>query len=220
MKIKIITTIYWVTALIHIISGWLNKPDLHDMSKTLLMPLLIYLLFAIANGVITLPRLLLGVALIFSWGGDILLITKENETYFLAGLGSFLIAQLLYSYIMLKSTYQKPKLQLKPIIPVLVYGLILLYFVIPKAETMAAPIVIYSICILAMVSSSLIRQGLTANDSFLWTAIGAVLFILSDSMIAINKFVVPIPLGETLIMATYITAQYLIVRGILKHPGG
>jgi uncharacterized membrane protein YhhN len=46
---------------------------------------------------------------------------------------------------------------------------------------------------------------------------GAILFALSDGMIAVNKFAFEIPGQQILIMSTYITAQYLIVQGLLKH---
>ena len=220
MKTKIISGIYWIIGSVHILAGFLDMQDLHDMSKALLMPILVYLLFVVADGVITLPRLLIAAALIFSWGGDILLIKKGEEIYFLAGLSSFLIAQLLYSFIMFKSTFSKPTIKIKPIIPVIIYGIVLLGSIVPNVGSLAIPIIVYSGCILMMVSSSILRNKLTSDESFQWAMYGAILFILSDSMIAINKFVIEIPLAEALIMITYITAQYLIVRGILKHPGG
>ncbi|MEO5583666.1 MAG: lysoplasmalogenase, partial [Saprospiraceae bacterium] len=44
--------------------------------------------------------------------------------------------------------------------------------------------------------------------------IGAVLFVASDSLLAINKFKTPIPYAGILIMTTYIFAQYFIVMGV------
>jgi uncharacterized membrane protein YhhN len=46
---------------------------------------------------------------------------------------------------------------------------------------------------------------------------GALLFIMSDAMIAINKFLNPLVQARLLIMATYIAAQFLIVKGVLIH---
>jgi len=49
---------------------------------------------------------------------------------------------------------------------------------------------------------------------------GAILFMLSDSVIAVNKFVLEIPLSGLWIMTTYTLAQWLItVGGILKDKG-
>jgi len=47
--------------------------------------------------------------------------------------------------------------------------------------------------------------------------IGALIFMLSDTMLAINKFLEPIAYANVLIMITYIVAQYLIVSGLIKH---
>jgi uncharacterized membrane protein YhhN len=55
----------------------------------------------------------------------------------------------------------------------------------------------------------------TNSKSYLFVLIGAMTFIASDSLIAINKFAFKIPLSDVWIMATYIIAQYLIVEGIL-----
>ena len=65
------------------------------------------------------------------------------------------------------------------------------------------------------------RKGAITEKSFNWVLWGAILFILSDSLIALNKFTVDIPLSKTWIMATYMGAQYLIVMGYIagRKPG-
>ena len=45
-----------------------------------------------------------------------------------------------------------------------------------------------------------------------WVAIGACIFMLSDALIAINKFVTPVPLSGLWILATYFCAQMLIIH--------
>jgi uncharacterized membrane protein YhhN len=47
--------------------------------------------------------------------------------------------------------------------------------------------------------------------------IGAVLFMISDSLIAIDKFATPIPYPTLFIMGTYVFAQYFIAVGVLKN---
>jgi uncharacterized membrane protein YhhN len=220
MKSKIINAAYWVTGFVHIGSDFLGSPDIQNMSKAALMPLLLFLMFVLANGVVTLPRLLLAAGLIFSWGGDVLLTNKNEELYFLAGLGSFLIAQLIYMVVMFNSTFQKPKIKFKPLLPVLGFGMILLINVTPHAGNLSIPIILYAICVLLMASSAILRHKLTSDDSYQWTLIGAMLFVISDALIGIDKFIFELPLARLFIMGTYIPAQYLIVRGILKHPGG
>jgi len=46
---------------------------------------------------------------------------------------------------------------------------------------------------------------------------GAILFVISDGVIAVNKFAFEVPGERILVMSTYIAAQYLIIRGLLEH---
>jgi uncharacterized membrane protein YhhN len=48
---------------------------------------------------------------------------------------------------------------------------------------------------------------------------GGALFVVSDSILAVNRFLpdAGIPLPDILIMATYLAAQTLIVLGLLRH---
>ncbi|MFY0608108.1 MAG: lysoplasmalogenase [Cyclobacteriaceae bacterium] len=219
MKEKLTVGFYMLICTVHITAIVVGAIDLIPITKIMLMPTLIYLVFVMADGVVTMPRLMLVVVLIFSWIGDILLI-YEGDSYFLGGLGSFLVAHLVYAYVMRKTAYDKPKLMIKPLIPVFIYGAVLLSILIPNAGSLAIPIVVYALCILIMISMAILRNGLTTNDSFNYVVIGAIMFVLSDSCIAIDKFVMEIPLAGFFIMTSYVSAQYLIVKGIMIHPGG
>jgi len=53
--------------------------------------------------------------------------------------------------------------------------------------------------------------------SFSFVFVGSVLFIISDSIIAIDKFLVQIPHDRFFVMSTYISAQFLIMTGLLKQ---
>jgi alkylglycerol monooxygenase len=46
-------------------------------------------------------------------------------------------------------------------------------------------------------------------------AVGAGFFMLSDSVLALNRFVAPLPMAQFWVLATYYTAQVLIVRNVL-----
>jgi uncharacterized membrane protein YhhN len=68
-----------------------------------------------------------------------------------------------------------------------------------------------------MVLNAVFRYGRTSSAGFWFALAGAVLFMISDSLLAINKFMNPLPQASLFIMLTYIAAQYLIVEGILRH---
>lgn len=59
-----------------------------------------------------------------------------------------------------------------------------------------------------------------ANDLWTWTklsaCLGAVLFMVSDLTIAVNKFCFPVPYSRAIIMATYYAAQMLIALSAVE----
>lgn len=218
MKLTVITSLYFLVGALNLLAQITASSALNIYTKPLLMPLLIYIVYLRVAGTVTLPRLLLAGALIFSWAGDLFLMYGHESSYFLGGLGAFLIAQILYILILNKSVDQKQVFLIKPLIPVILYGILLLSVLIPNAGNLVMPIVLYAVCLLGMVGSALLRQGRTIKESFKWALIGAILFVLSDSLIAMDKFVLDLPYGSSFVMTTYILAQYYLVKGILLHP--
>ena len=211
--------LYIIIGAVNVIGHLLDAPDMVRYSKPMLMPTLIFFIYHHSQGHVTKRIMLVLLALIFSWLGDLALMKDGEEMYFLLGLGSFMLAQLTYTYIYFNSTFQKPEFQLTPLLPILTFTIFLLAFVLKNAPTaMQIPIAVYAVCITAMASMARLRMGLTSNHSFQWVMLGSLLFVISDSAIAVDKFYQPIPYDEVVIMSTYIAAQVLIVIGILKHP--
>jgi uncharacterized membrane protein YhhN len=70
---------------------------------------------------------------------------------------------------------------------------------------------------LAMVISAILRMDQTNTASFNQVFFGAVLFMLSDSLLALNKFLMPMENPGIFIMLTYLLAQWNIINGLLKH---
>lgn len=76
---------------------------------------------------------------------------------------------------------------------------------------MRVPVVVYAIAIATMAASSFSRQGHSvSNTSHVYAFMGAVLFVVSDSLLAYNKFASPIPYSHLWVMITYYAAQLLI----------
>ena len=61
------------------------------------------------------------------------------------------------------------------------------------------------------------RYGKVNDKSFKLILVGAILFTMSDSLLALNKFLQPIPLAGVWIMASYAAAQYYITKGVLAN---
>jgi uncharacterized membrane protein YhhN len=161
---------------------------------------------------------LLGGALALSSLGDFLLGVRrlgslDGESLFLLGLGSFLIAHLVY--IALFRKYQtlvwwKPSsARVWGVLAILVACGSVLAILQQSLGSMLIPVVVYSLVLCAM--------GISAMLADLGTPLagcGALLFIASDAMLAINKFRGVFPGNEHFIWITYYSAQFLILRGV------
>jgi uncharacterized membrane protein YhhN len=97
------------------------------------------------------------------------------------------------------------------------YALGLFLFLKNGLGSMLIPVVIYMLTILTMAVTATLRKGNVSNLSFNFVLIGVFLFLLSDSILAINKFYHEVPYEHLLIMSTYAFAQYCIVMGIIKQ---
>lgn len=163
-------------------------------------------------------------AFVFSWFGDIFLMFGEKGfTFFILGIAAFLVAQIFYVFLFLRTinlSGKKPFLKKRPyfFIAYIAYGLIIYILLYNHLdEILKVAVFVYMVALLSMSSMALNRFGNGHPISFNYIFIGSLLFVLSDSMIAINKFLVPIPYEGIFIMTTYISAQYLIMRGLLKQ---
>ncbi len=157
-------------------------------------------------------------SLLFSLLGDILMLVSGG---FIFGLGAFLIAHLWYisAFFLDNNTLIfKNKDRILPTIGILAYTLVFLSYVLPKVETaLFFPILCYGITIMVMLLTALNRWKNVEINSFNWVIFGAILFVISDCILAINRFVSPINFEDILIMATYAIGQYLIIFGVLKN---
>jgi len=76
------------------------------------------------------------------------------------------------------------------------------------------PVGVYVVVIACMAAQAIGRAAVLhdTDPSARWVAVGACFFMLSDSLLATNRFVVPLPLASLWVLATYYVAQVLIVR--------
>jgi uncharacterized membrane protein YhhN len=156
----------------------------------------------------------------FACLGDIFLMLK-GANLFLPGLGSFLIMQWFYIFLF-SNDVRKPVLRLQSIIyavPYLLFTAGLLWVLLPAIShnpVLTTAITIYAISIATMGWMSALRSQSNHTGSFLYVLVGAIFFIISDGLIAIGKFLTPIPNSALMVMSTYALAQYLIMMGLLK----
>ncbi len=190
--------------------------SLELLAKPLLMPALILILLSQVKQRTGLFWLLV-VSLIFSCAGDSFLMFS-GANFFIAGLASFLVAHLFYIALFSQAADSKPgPITQNPLkaLPFVLYGLCLIFVLWSGLADMKIPVIFYALSILGMALTAYNRKGRVSTLSYQLVFAGALLFLISDSMIAINKFKQPIPLADIWIMVTYGLAQYLIVRGMI-----
>lgn len=162
---------------------------------------------------------------VFALLGDVFLMIREVDM-FGPGLGSFLLMQVCYigafrqEIRMGKQRLSERHIALT-LIPFVAYaGAFLLYLDAPFHRTpgtkgLWAPVIFYVVCLCSMAVMASLRPKTGPMSHYQRVLLGALLFVLSDSAIAVNKFAMPFVGASVVIMATYAAAQYLIVTGVV-----
>ncbi len=215
---KSFTLLFFLIVIAELICGSIQSlSQLHYITKPLILIVLMVFFWKHSIHLSLKTKTTMVFALMFSLLGDILLMfVAVSANYFIGGLVAFLLAHIMYVFTFLK---QRSSRKIKPafLIVVLVYAIGLLYVLYDGLGDMLIPVIVYMTAILIMVISASLRKVAVLNNSYNLVFMGALFFMISDSLLAVNKFYQAIPLSSILIMTTYALAQYLIVRGILKH---
>ncbi len=210
---------FWVLTLVDVAGIAANIEILHFIAKPLLVPALLLLLLFTKS---TLPgKQLLMIGLFFSWMGDVFLLFEYKfALFFIFGLASFLTTHVFYIIYFLRiKSADISLLKKQPILIALVlgYGITLVWQLYPHLGNLKLPVIVYAAIICTMLLCSL-HIFLKANrKSAIYFLLGAAVFVISDSLLAINKFYQPFAYAGILIMLTYCAAQYFIVQGFIQQ---
>lgn len=209
--------VYWLLVLVDLSAVLFGLNWLHFIAKPLLMPGLILLL--LGSGAKAGGRQLILAGLAFSWLGDVfLLIDTRNPLFFIFGLVSFLITHICYIGYFLLARSSAIRLVKKPstyFLLIACYGVALVWILYPFLGALKIPVIIYAVIICAMLLSSIHIYPMIKPPFNVFFVTGALLFVLSDSLLALNKFYHPFTLAGVCIMLTYCAAQYFIVMGFI-----
>lgn len=191
--------LFYVDAVLELLAPWVF-PDARYVTKPLLMLLL--------AGFVGLESKPLLVVLFFAWLGDVfLLIPGDNPLFFQLGLGSFLFMQ--FAYIRLFHLRSRGFWHWA-LLPIAIYVVSLLSFLWPHlAEGLRIPVLVYAVALGAM-----LYFGIKLSDQVIFW--GALLFVISDSLLALGKFYYAIPGNSFWVMSTYILAQLLLITRLRK----
>jgi len=203
--------IYGVLALLDLIMIWCY-PELRWITKPLIVLSLIFHFYQNISDWSTVKKLFLA-GLVVALIGDIFLLF-EGDQFFLFGLGGFLIMQILYGISFYNDSFQISKKKMLFAVFLVVALVLFMRHIWNSLESMSIPVLIYSIFIWSMVFFASTREK--GKKGYSLVLVGALLFMMSDGLIAWSKFYIPLKYGGLMIMFTYTVAQYLITTGFLK----
>ena len=206
--------------LLAIYNQWQN---VRYITKPLLLLLLLGFIAAQSSPDRSAKKLLIAAAA-FSLAGDIILLFDElGNNYFIAGLVSFLLAHICYIllFVHIRRKNNKPIVRGAAIIALLTYAFF--FWVLTAGGfslgDMKIPVYIYCGVIVTMLLSIVFAFDFKRQPAGWRVLAGGILFVISDFLLAYNKFASAFEYAGLAIMATYALAQLLIITGVLKFIG-
>lgn len=204
---------YWVVVALNLWFVGRENEKGKWRTKPLLMPVLAvyYLLAAPAVNWL----ILLGV--VFGFLGDTFLLKGDEDKFFLLGLVSFLLGHVMYivAFALSADFSRLAWYWYLPAAGLVVAALLVFRHIKDDLGDMQVPVLVYMGVILLMSFMALARASLHAGLTLWLVVAGSLLFIASDSMLAIRSFRGPFRGADLAVMATYLAAQFLIVQGFL-----
>lgn len=186
---------------------WVLKPT----TTILVIVLVLICTYKVSTRIVPHRKIII-LALIFCLAGDVLLLDSGLFTF---GLGSFLLAHLLLSYVFYRLS--DSQVHITPLIFLIAMSLAYFKVLEPKLETLLIPVAVYFSVIIFMYWQSL-RLCLSRRDKYGYAiAIAATLFVSSDSIIAANKFIQPFGASSALILGLY-WASITIFANLFSGP--
>lgn len=218
MKAKSISFLYFGVLVADIVIRLMDESELDKFVKPLIMPVLLYYLIERTSGKIYKHHLLLAVAIITAWIGDILLLNNQ-QIFLLGGILAFLITQGIYLFIFrsnAKGSFNKLLSQnrLASTVLLIFYLIFLLTTILLIEEHIKFAVIFYGLIVTTATWFAFVQNKLPETK---YLKIGMGMFLLSDAMLATSMFFFKIPLAPMFIIGTYGVAQFYIVEGIIKY---
>ena len=207
MLIVLLTVLVFCSASLTIVAEYLGPRRTVYLCKPLTIALVILIALQAKHPASPFYRWMIVAGLSCSLAGDVFLMLPRDR--FIEGLSSFLVAHL--CYIIALSFEGGRATLLWSVLPFLLYAGVMLRVLWPHLGKMKAPVVVYVAAISAMAWLALNRwmEGAEGDGSRLALA-GALLFIASDSFLALERFKRRTRLAQFSVLSTYFVAQWLI----------
>jgi uncharacterized membrane protein YhhN len=206
MLVTILTVLAYVSAFLAILSVYQNRRLMHYICKPLTIVFIILIALQPKYPVPSLYRYMILAGLLLSLAGDTFLMLPGD--YFIKGLVSFFVAHLFYiAAFTFASGHEVSTLSGLLFFG---YGNYMLGVLWPHLGKLRWPVTAYVIVILTMGGIAMSWWIATQDWRSFLTMLGALFFIASDSLLALDKFKGRFRTAQFLILTTYFTAQWLI----------
>jgi uncharacterized membrane protein YhhN len=219
MKSKILPFIYFLVLAAECLAILSGSTLLHVIAKPMLMPVLILGFYLETRKLDRIGNLILG-ALFFSWIGDAaLLIDSHYGSFFIYGLLAFLTAHICYIAYFYRARKANAVHSFKPFASLLILSYMAAFYltIYTFLGAMKIPVLVYAVIITLMLLASIHAFNLRAQNFGVISVAGTLIFAVSDSTLAINRFVLPFKYAPFFIMLTYGVAQFLISDGAARN---
>ena len=148
--------------------------------------------------------------LLFSLLGDIALLFPEK--WFTAGLAAFLAAQVFY--VLAFKPCPGHQVSTGLFLPFIFFGLLMFFILAPGLGPLKLPVFVYIAAITIMAGFAAARFVDLGGARPLLAFAGAILFLVSDSVLAYDRFAKKLGPAQIIILGTYFPAQLLIALSI------
>ena len=210
MSVVILSACVLLSAVLAIWSDAKGRRRLFHVLKPLTMVLVIAIALLAETPVPAAYKTLILAGLLFSLAGDIALMFPEK--WFTAGLVSFLVAHV--CYLLAFKPGPGRAISAGMFVPFLIFGLLMFRLLAPSLGRLKIPVLVYIAAITAMAGLAAGRFVDGGGTRPLLAFAGAVLFLVSDSVLAYDRFAKKLGPAQAIILGTYFPAQLLIALSI------
>jgi len=225
-KHQYLLVFYWMALLADAYYIYEADEQYRWLTKGALMPLL--LLFYLLNASRkhhTPSKVITLLAILSAWAGDIALLGTSSGA-FITGVAFFLVMQVLYSIYFYRVHRPFPvkdsSYLVIPFIIMLAVAGVVTRMIWPSLGDLKVPVIIYMavIAVMFILACNILASKKSNTLAQQFFIPGAILFVASDSLLAINKFLWEETIVNVAIILTYGYAQQLLVQGFVKHVKG
>lgn len=205
MKKSILLFLIVIAVILTIVSEYIDNKTMLYIFKPLSTILVLFFPLFYANNALKPYKNSILIGLVFCLLGDIFLMF---DAYFIFGLASFLIGHVFFMYAF--TTINGFSRNVKTLIPLVLISVLIFFYLKDHLGDLLIPVILYITCIILMVWQAINVYVWKKETGFLLIAVGACVFLVSDTVLSYRKFIGDFSIAQFLISSTYWTAITLI----------